>query len=626
MSLEPAPEVWVHGLLPLPGGSNVTEESLLKVLELPRMPSTDLVITLEQWHALAAKGLSLPAAHATAVMRLCVALSQPADRPEAMAVDDAALRAPLGSLLLLLWVQWAHHELGESSATNVHRAQAASGEVWPSLLLPPAAAASATLIDGNAPPSARTLAVQTRLQASMLTRLRRKLLQNSLPALLQLAGAGAERVYATELDRIALLIRPEAHAAARLVARGLRPTSIAAALGLWTANPKAALPVNELVKALRAALVEMAAPFAPSSRAKPPPPAAAARSPLSSTLPAPPTTGAAAGAGTPTGTPPATPLTPTDGALPPRPTVSTSDREERETPTSLGSLATCAEGGADARGLGVVRLQGAKRRTIVLKDHDLRGGTLQLIDCHACYVYVLAAVRAVEVLGCCGCTLMVGACSHIVSISHCDGVKLVAATKAIRVANCNETVLQLCVNSAPMIWGENHRLRLAPFATVYASLEEHLAAACIQTGLTSNFWARPVLMTTTPTSASVGGGSGSTPLGTDRTVAFSADGSEALALLPPARFMPFHVPFDVPPAVARGEGAAPICEVPPEYARALTGHVAKIGKLRDELSALRCTDEVRREVQATLHAGFKDWLQRTGNARQITDLMAMQTW
>lgn len=145
-----------------------------------------------------------------------------------------------------------------------------------------------------------------------------------------------------------------------------------------------------------------------------------------------------------------------------------------------------------------------------------------------------------------------------------------------------------------MIWGENHRLRLAPFATVYASLEEHLAAACIQTGLTSNFWARPVLMTTTPTSASVGGGSGSTPLGTDRTVAFSADGSEALALLPPARFMPFHVPFDVPPAVARGEGAAPICEVPPEYARALTGHVAKIGKLRDELSALRCTDEVRR--------------------------------
>lgn len=41
----------------------------------------------------------------------------------------------------------------------------------------------------------------------------------------------------------------------------------------------------------------------------------------------------------------------------------------------------------------------------------------------------------------------------------------------------------------------------------------------------------------------------------------------------------------------------------------------------------RCAyTQVRREVQATLHAGFKDWLQRTGNARQITDLMAMQTW
>ena len=39
-----------------------------------------------------------------------------------------------------------------------------------------------------------------------------------------------------------------------------------------------------------------------------------------------------------------------------------------------------------------------------------------------------------------------------------------------------------------------------------------------------------------------------------------------------------------------------------------------------------CSSQMRREVQATVHAGFKDWLQRTGNIRQVTDLMAQQSW
>ena len=41
---------------------------------------------------------------------------------------------------------------------------------------------------------------------------------------------------------------------------------------------------------------------------------------------------------------------------------------------------------------------------------QLRGGSLQLIDCHACFVYVLAPVRSAELLFCC-CSIV---CSWIV--------------------------------------------------------------------------------------------------------------------------------------------------------------------------------------------------------------------
>ena len=51
-----------------------------------------------------------------------------------------------------------------------------------------------------------------------------------------------------------------------------------------------------------------------------------------------------------------------------------------------------------------------------------------------------------------------------------------------------------------------------------------------------------------------------------------------------------------------------------------------LARFGEEIARLRCTDAVRCEVQATLHTGFKEWLQRTGNIRQVTDLMAQPSW
>ena len=176
MALQPSNEVWDHALLPLP---QLTETALLALLDVPRGLSADLSISMGQWLALATERLGFSSAAAAACMRLCHVLSAAPGGAQPMPRDHA-LRVPLGSLLLLLWVQGAQRELQHGSAALGGKAQAASGDVWPSLSVPPAAAASAGV--GGGAPCARTLAVQARLGQQPSTQLptvrqRRRMLQ-----------------------------------------------------------------------------------------------------------------------------------------------------------------------------------------------------------------------------------------------------------------------------------------------------------------------------------------------------------------------------------------------------------------------------------------------------------------
>ena len=226
-SVEPTSDVWEHGLLPLPG-AKLSEASLLALLELQHRLPADLSVGLEQWAALAGEGLSMRREQAAACMRLCYVLSpslQTPTQPTRKLPADEAMRVPLGSLLLLLWVQVAQRELGHGTAGLTGKAQAASGDVWPSPSPSPPAADVC----------ARTLAVQARMSqlappaaapASAAARQRRRLLQASLPTLLRLLAAGAGRLYAHELELLGLLLRPDRVSATRLAGRGLPPSSL----------------------------------------------------------------------------------------------------------------------------------------------------------------------------------------------------------------------------------------------------------------------------------------------------------------------------------------------------------------------------------------------------------------
>ena len=206
--------------------------------------------------------------------------------------------------------------------------------------------------------------------------------------------------------------------------------------------------------------------------------------------------------------------------------------------------------------------------------------------------------------------MVLGAVARNISVSHCEALKLHATSKAIRISNTIDCTAHLCVNTPPLLWGEVHRLWLAPFVTVYQSLAAHMAAAKVKHSLVANKWDAPLSLSDSIVLGEGGGGGGERPC----------------SMLPPARFTPFHVPMDLCPATARGEGVPSYCELPRAYADALAAHVNRLASFTREVEGLKCSEPVRAEVQAAMHEGFKEWLHRTGNMRQVQDLLGQESW
>ena len=94
-------------------------------------------------------------------------------------------------------------------------------------------------------------------------------------------------------------------------------------------------------------------------------------------------------------------------------------------------------------------------------------------------------------------------------------------------------------------------------------------------------------------------------------------------LLPPDKLVPFHVPVELPAAAAKGGGPTLVYELPVEYGAAQQRAARRLDDFNAEVASLECTVELKLELQRTMQAHFREWLQRSGNLRQVHDLMAL---
>jgi hypothetical protein len=296
------------------------------------------------------------------------------------------------------------------------------------------------------------------------------------------------------------------------------------------------------------------------------------------------------------------------------------------------------------------------------------------------WLYSLCQLRCAELLGCCGCTVLLGAVEAVVSLLHCERLRLHCATRALRLHNCLDTSLALCIATPPLLYGDNHRLTLAPLHSAYAGLAAHLATAGLSPHLEHNYWSRPLhlsheLSAAPPANATSGDAPPPHALAPPPHAPLPGGADERVVLLPPHKLTPFHVPVDVPagaapprlrppprpapahapaslartrrppltrcplhgschtqaaaqapsrpPFATQGQGTVPVCELPTEYAAALRRSSRRLDDFRAEVDALDTSASLKQELQRTLQANFKEWLQRSGNLRQLHDLVAI---
>ena len=250
-----------------------------------------------------------------------------------------------------------------------------------------------------------------------------------------------------------------------------------------------------------------------------------------------------------------------------------------------------------------ITLYGLHKRTLVLTAEDVTNRVVRIIGCQGVTVYVLGPCRDVLMLSCVGCTLFVGAVSQFVHVDHSEKLTCMISAVRLKISNTSQSNFYLCVNSSPLLHGNVHRIGLAPLNAYYGGMEQHMMEAGVNPLL--NLWKEPVVLaplTGSPQKLSPG--------------ALHPD--ESYHIIQPSHFLPFSVPFKT-----AGPTVAIPSELPVEYEEALQQRVERVHHLRKRMQE-ECADEnVRKDMQQLVEARFKEWLNTSGNIREVQDLLKM---
>ncbi|KAI4341258.1 hypothetical protein MLD38_026002 [Melastoma candidum] len=252
---------------------------------------------------------------------------------------------------------------------------------------------------------------------------------------------------------------------------------------------------------------------------------------------------------------------------------------------------------------GVCFIEGISKQSLMKQATDLKGSSIKVLNCHDSAIYILAPLRYATIYGCSDATIVLGAVGKAVRIEHCERVHVIVAAKRACIASCRECVFFLGVNQRPLIVGDNHKLQVAPYNTFYPQLEEHMTEVGIKASV--NKWDEPLTLGVVDPHDSL-----SHPAGVSDVLAESA------SLIDPDQFTNFLIPNSL--------GCAPGCStegnpfpLPVNYKTSQQRRQNSIGEIKQMLRGLMLEDSKKRELASALHVYFKDWLNSSGNIRQL---------
>lgn len=264
-----------------------------------------------------------------------------------------------------------------------------------------------------------------------------------------------------------------------------------------------------------------------------------------------------------------------------------------------------------------VLLDGYTRKTIFRTVADVAGGSgtsggrVRISNCRKCYIYILAPTNYVTISGCSNCTIVLGPTKGVVSLDHCEGVRLMSVNTRLRVLSSTDCSFFITTNTRPVLIGSNFGLTFAPFNTYYPQLEQHLLIAGVNPKL--NYFDRPINMSTALYSTN---DVERAPHAQHEYHAAPEHGSDAWVLLPPDSFFSFTVPVQM-----EGSTVANPCDLPEPYNNALSTRAARVMDVQSSLQEAQLNTDLKTNLEKIVETQFHDWLAKSGNLQQVKDLI-----
>jgi len=311
----------------------------------------------------------------------------------------------------------------------------------------------------------------------------------------------------------------------------------------------------------------------------------------------------------------------------------------------------------------IVRDEESPNRSTNAEPNGEEYSDTPLRDCavHHCsdaHLYLLEPYRFVTIVGCSGCTIVVGAVCGVLRVVGCDRVTVVTACRRLLVSSCADATFPVFCATNPILAGDNRSCYFAPYNTAYPELREHLRRARLPTAAPPalNLWNAPLDASTL-----------ALPVSSVTSDSHAKCPSVAAGLLQPHLFTTFSVPIRSVPDQAQSPLQNPF-SLPPEYARALASRLeeattlthalgrALVGVEKEPQDAIstpegmssattptvsdnsgdgaegnatvghsqeKGSESADAVIENALRAHFADWLGASGQLREVLDLAAL---
>jgi len=202
---------------------------------------------------------------------------------------------------------------------------------------------------------------------------------------------------------------------------------------------------------------------------------------------------------------------------------------------------------------------------------------------HQANIYLIMPLQHVAIFGCTNCTVVLGTVAKMVTIEHCEKVRVVCATQFLRINHSSDIRVHACVNTRPVIGIGNRNIELAPYNIHYPTLEFHLQVSGINPKL--SYWDMPLCLSK----------------------------EKCVNPLPAQLFSSLSIPFNI-----QGDTVSNPCTLPPDYAQEL---LRKTALANASLEKIRRVSDANPEARKLIHSHFREWLVNSGNLRHVLDLL-----